>query len=456
MSVSSIPVPESEAQSSAKPSSDARLRALYLLALAVGVFLMPAWWMVAIAAGAQVLLWLGLGIGVRKLLRQVRKLFLFLAVIQIAYALVTNDPATDRWQTYVLTLFGLGWEIDVNLSGAMVGLTMVLRVLAVVLASQVIRAGDTRAFAAGLRKLGVPRVVALSIDAVLELLGERQKGKGKRRRKRKGRGSEGGRGSGSGGGGGRGSGGGGGRGSGSGSGDGGGSAHAGEEPKAGFVQSLKRLARGDVSLIVDKLYGHVARVESHIAESSPETDRQMARDVAVIAGIALTMLGIKALKLLPGIPFAPGHKGVILIPLYVVAGFMTRSRAGSTLTGLTMGTVAFLLGDGRYGIFEIVKHVAPGVLVDLLMPLMRRSTGQARRGLFAWSMFGLVIALGRYATITAIAFSVQAPALVYALLIPGLTIHAVFGILSGVVTAPLIRALERRESKQPSDERENE
>jgi hypothetical protein len=164
----------------------------------------------------------------------------------------------------------------------------------------------------------------------------------------------------------------------------------------------------------------------------------MARDVAVIAGIALTMLGVKALKLLPGLPFAPGHKGVILIPLFVVAGFMTRSRSGATLTGLTMGTVAFLLGDGRYGVFEIAKHVAPGVIVDLGMPVMR-----GRRRVWAWCAFGVVIALGRFATVTAIALTVQAPAVVYALLIPGLTVHAIFGLISGIVTAPLIRALDR-------------
>ena len=63
---------------------------------------------------------------------------------------------------------------------------------------------------------------------------------------------------------------------------------------------------------------------------------------------ALTMLGVKALKILPGIPFMPGYKGVILIPLYLVAARVTRTRFGATLTGLTMGTVAFLLGDGRY------------------------------------------------------------------------------------------------------------
>jgi hypothetical protein len=159
--------------------------------------------------------------------------------------------------------------------------------------------------------------------------------------------------------------------------------------------------------------------------------------VAVIAGIALTMLGIKALKLLPGIPFAPGHKGVLLIPLYIAAGFLTRSRAGATLTGLTMGTVAFLLGDGRYGVFEICKHVAPGVLVDLGVPLLR---GRAHR-VWAWSLFGLMVALGRFATVTAIALAVQAPAVVYAVLVPGLVVHAVFGVLSGIVTAPLVRAL---------------
>ena len=180
-------------------------------------------------------------------------------------------------------------------------------------------------------------------------------------------------------------------------------------------------------------------------------DRTIARDVAIIAGIALTMIGIKMLKLLPGLPFAPGHKGVILIPLYISAGFMTRSRTGATLTGLTMGTVAFLLGDGRYGVFEIAKHVAPGIVVDLLGPLVQKK----RRGPLAWSVFGLVIALGRYATVTVIAFAVQAPAVVYAVLIPGLIIHAIFGVLSGLVTAPLVRAL-LREPHSPSDSEQKE
>ncbi len=398
-----------------KATLDPRLRALYLIAVAIGVFLVHTWWIVGTVAAIQAVLWMAVGLGVPRLLRQLRKLALFLGFILACFALVTNDPATDRWRTLVIPV--LHWGIDINLSGALVGLTMVMRVLSVVLASQVIRAGDPKALAAGLGRLGVPRTVSLSIDAVLALLGER------------------GRRGGGGGGGGTGGGGGGGRGRGDGGGDG-------KAEGGGFWAGLRRLARGDVSLIAASLRRQMARAEEHVVAQG-ETEGRRARDVAVISGIALTMLGIKALKLLPGLPFAPGHKGVILIPLYIVAGRLTKSRAGATLTGLTMGSCAFLLGDGRYGIFEIFKHVAPGVVVDLGMPIMR-----GRRAIWAWSLFGLVIALGRFATIACIALAVQAPAVVYAFLLPGLAIHATFGVLSGIVTAPLIRAL-------PQDDEEN-
>ena len=205
---------------------------------------------------------------------------------------------------------------------------------------------------------------------------------------------------------------------------------------------MRRIARGDVGAITEPLARHLEAAERRVAESEPGLAPGAARDAAVIAAVALTMLGIKAIKILPGIPFAPGYKGVLLIPLYLVAAAKTKTRAGATLTGLTMGTVAFLLGDGRYGIFEIAKHVAPGIAVDLLLaPTRRLAAGGRARRVAAWSALGLVAALGRYATITLIALAVQPPALVYAVLLPGLLVHATFGALSGLVTAPLLAAL---------------
>src|SRR4029079_17662156 len=131
------------------------------------------------------------------------------------------------------------------------------------------------------------------------------------------------------------------------------------------------LGRGDVGPIVRRLERQIARAEQHAVEhGAAARDRAFVRDVSVIAGVSVTMLGIKALKILPSIPFAPGHKLVVLTPLYIVASLLTRSRGGATLNGLVMGTVAFLLGDGRYGIFEILKHVTPGIVCDLLVPLV--------------------------------------------------------------------------------------
>ncbi|HWL85899.1 MAG TPA: hypothetical protein VNO21_08860, partial [Polyangiaceae bacterium] len=173
-------------------------------------------------------------------------------------------------------------------------------------------------------------------------------------------------------------------------------------------------------------------------------------DVPVIAGIALTMLGVKALKILPSIPFAPGHKLVILTPLYIAATVLSRSRFGATMTGLTMGTVAFLLGDGRYGIFEILKHVTPGLLCDLLVPLIRRR--RTAPGRFVWSVLGGIVGAGRFATIFAVTLSVSAPAVAYAMLIPGFLVHTTFGVVSGYVSFHLIAALDRLRSARHADD----
>jgi len=108
-----------------------------------------------------------------------------------------------------------------------------------------------------------------------------------------------------------------------------------------------------------------------------------------------------------------------------------------------MGSVAFLLGDGRYGIFEILKHVAPGILCDLIVPIV---TAHGRKpGAVVWSIVGGIMGLGRFATIFTVTLTVQAPAVAWAFLVPGLLIHTTFGVLSGLVSSPLIRAFFRDE-----------
>jgi hypothetical protein len=207
-----------------------------------------------------------------------------------------------------------------------------------------------------------------------------------------------------------------------------------------------------------RLERQIQRAERH-AEQQGVGDRgrapeaKVVRDVGVIAGVTLTMLGIKALKILPSIPFAPGHKLVLLTPLYIVASLLTTTRLGGTLTGLTMGTVAFLMGDGKYGIFEILKHVTPGVICDLFVPLLVRN-GRMPGG-FGWSLFGIFIAAGRVATILAIVFAVQAPKVAYAMLLPAFTVHCTFGAASGYISYHVVRGVEKLRSPE-SQKREEQ
>ena len=223
-----------------------------------------------------------------------------------------------------------------------------------------------------------------------------------------------------------------------------GAAHT--EPVPVFWPSFKKLARGDASVLTNAFDRHVARVTAQLdrvhGEGSPGDGQLSAdarRDVAIISGMALTMLGVKVLKLLPGLPFAPGHKGIILLPLYLLAAAKTRTRFGATLTGATMGTVAFLLGDGRYGIFEIAKHIMPGLIIDLLYPLAHRISGTTRtRRLLVWSTVGVTAALGRFGTVMLVTIATEPPAIVYAILLPGLLVHAIFGALSGIIALPLL------------------
>lgn len=233
-------------------------------------------------------------------------------------------------------------------------------------------------------------------------------------------------------------------------------------PDGGFWAKLKAISRGDVGFLASRLDHHISRAERHVdaAVSPPDAvpepadepralsrEQALAKDVATIAGIAVTMLGIKALKILPNLPFAPGHKLVLLTPLYVVAALYTRSRVGAMWTGLTMGVVAFLFGDGKYGIFEILKHVVPGLLCDLfalrLALFTLRSKSRVTSPLL-WSLAGGTIAAGRFATIFTVTLFVQAPAVAWAFLVPGATVHITFGVLSGYVSHHLVRAVARR------------
>ena len=105
------------------------------------------------------------------------------------------------------------------------------------------------------------------------------------------------------------------------------------------------------------------------------------------------MMSLKLLRLMPG-PFASGYKTVVLFPLSILAAQLTYSRFGATTAGSIIGLVGLFNGDGRYGVFEVFRHVVPGLAIDLLWPLFRRLP----RRVWVYSALGVIAAVCRVST----------------------------------------------------------
>ena len=109
-------------------SADPRLRVLFLIAVACGVLLSKDWRILAASSSCMVGLSLAVGFGLRRALRQLRKLSVFAAVIIGSNLLVSEDPDGDRFSEVALW----GHSANVNVGALLVGLAMVLRVVTIV------------------------------------------------------------------------------------------------------------------------------------------------------------------------------------------------------------------------------------------------------------------------------------------------------------------------------------
>jgi len=284
---------------------------------------------------------------------------------------------------------------------------MCVQILTVLMASAVVRlTGSGTDLVDGLRALGLPRLFVHSLDQTLALLGGL------------------------------------GRTAGGGRGNGGscGPSQTGEAPAGpppGFFAVLRRLVRGDVVFFTQAIRGSLDRAGEQVRqESGGRLDGRLAKDVALITGVALVMASLKMLKFLPGVPFASGHKTLLFFPLYILASRRAHTRWGGTAAGAVMGVVGFLQGDGRFGILEVLKHLAPGLLIDVLMPLVKRLPQTAP----VYCVLGFLAAIARTATEFTVVLLLGARAEVFLFPAARLVPNLIAGTLSGFVTVFVLRA----------------
>src|SRR5207245_7440465 len=241
---------------------------------------------------------------------------LFLTVLVLSLGFSGLEAAGgERW-------IALPFGLRLGENALAVGGVMALRILTVVMASALVqRTGEGGAVARGLRGVGVPSLVALTIDATLASLnpegeappeGKRGSGRGTgigggRHRHR----DEAGRGMG---------------------GNGGAAGAAEESPRgvAAWLASARRLRHAEGLTLIGPVRRQLVEARREVAEKHPGLSPSLEHDVPILASIGTVMLGVKAVKVLPGLPFAPGFKGAVLLPFYILARDLARSRAAGT------------------------------------------------------------------------------------------------------------------------------
>ena len=384
-------------------SHKALFRLIYLLSLAFALFFIQSPVILGSLFIFQLILWKASDLKWSPLARPLKRLSLFFLIIFLSYAFFsTSSPSTDNWVD--LGLF------SINLSGIMLAGIMCLRVTSLIITSlwvqNVSRKGE---FVGSLRQIGIPAFLSIAIDASLALLAPDKAKPG------------------------NGSGGGSGGGSGSGSGNG---RHK-NKKKGALTIVFKQILSGDLSFLHEMISKAFKRSEDYITKHHPDISAQDARDIAIISGMTLAMMGLKLIQLMPGLPIAPGHKNLLMIPMFLLASQLTHCRFGGLWTGLTMGVVNFLFGFGKYGVLEILQFAVPGLLADIFLPLAVNARSRLIR-IGMYGMIGAILGIGRFSANLGVLILAGTPMVAVIALMPMLFSQVIFGTLSGIVSAYIL------------------
>lgn len=364
------------------------------MALAIGLFFTAQPILLSVLFILQIALWLYSRIQFRDFRRLLRRLSLFFLFICISYAFIPLEGQTaQHWWTIPV----FEWQIRINQSGLFLALLMCLRVSTLVLASTwVQKTLGPGEFVNALKQFRVPQFLAITIDTTLSLISD-------------------------------------GSGSGRGTGKRGGKKKSKRERAAILFSQIRQ---GQLGFLSDMIQTALNRTEKHIQKENSSLMGHQARDLAIISGLAVTMMGLKMLQILPGLPVAPGHKNLLMIPLFLLASHATTLRFGGLWTGITLGCVSFLMGYGKYGILEIAQFAVPGLLADFLLPFVRGNARWWR--LLQFAFVGVIMGIGRFAANFLVIVLAGAPDIAFVIYLPMLFSQAFFGGLSALVSVFLL------------------
>lgn len=375
------------------------LKLVVVLALAVILFFVKTPAVLGLLLAAQLVVWVAARLSVRALWRSVYRLRIFFLFILVSYAFIsTGDGSLDRWLPLALA----DWTLEINVGGVAFAALMCLRVAILVIASAWMqRSAPAGALVDALRMLKLPESLAITVDATLALLA-----------------------------------GGGGSGHGTGKGRGNGRGRHKQDSETSGI-SFRAIRRGELGGINELIDRSLRRARNYLRERYPDLGERALHDMTIVLAVSLAVMGLKVLQILPGVPIASGHKNIIIVPLLLFAAAATHSRLGGLLAGTAVGIVSFLLGYGKYGVLEIAHFALPGLLADLLMPLLRAQGRTGRLVQFAFA--GVLLGAGRFTANLLVIFLAGAPLPAFILFAPMLISQITFGALSCFASILIVR-----------------
>ncbi|MFT5739908.1 MAG: hypothetical protein ACI9LO_001527 [Planctomycetota bacterium] len=381
----------------------AKLKVFYLFALATGLFFVAHWELIALIGLLQILVWFWSRLDLAPLLRAVSRLKWFILLVTVSYLLIPPPDAIADFQ------IDLGfYQLHFYLEGLTHAGLMLSRVLLLVVSGLWVRLSEpSNSFVSALASLGIPKTVAIVIDAGLTLTaGDNKK-------------------------------------SGSGQGQGGGGGGGRRDKKQGGLKRTQiffaDIRHGRFAFMDTLIEASFGKASAYMAENYPQMDKAIRRDAAIVLMVVVAIMSLKLLQLLPGLPFAPGHKNIIVIPLLLMAAMLTRGRFGGFVTGFSVGIVSFLMGYGKFGVFEVLHLALPGLLADILVPILVGQSGFWL--LLRLALLGGLMGLTRFATNFMILLLAGSPELAWLVFVPGLISQVVFGALSSLICVYVVKKI---------------
>lgn len=137
----------------------------------------------------------------------------------------------------------------------------------------------------------------------------------------------------------------------------------------------------------------------------------------------------------------PGHTSIYWMGILVLGwGLIPKFGAGMVM-GIVSGVLAVSLGLGKEGVFVFFKYFAPGLLLDLIVPLFMYKLDS----IIVCTILGALASLAKMTVNLLLGLALKMP-MVFLTLGLGFTSisHTVFGAAGGAIAAFLIKRLKPR------------